>query len=238
MTRHRGKHHLIVETQQNTRATAFVAHRQASLSPTAFPNRACADFDVADILDLQGEKAMKCGDLNNPAGIQYCYGTGKPCGRPVKPGTFRCHIHGQVVPMLKHKAQNTLALLRFPAIEGVYRTFERLNELMDQFDSPTCAACGFPALSPHDSGRITRVCLALLKTCQEILDRTGMGPQSTFEITQSDGNFDMQRMTNDERDRIMILLAELKTLKVAVRTRMLNEPAPMTPTELADHVIM
>lgn len=167
---------------------------------------------------------MKCGDPANPGG-QGFKDNGDPCGNTIVPGTFRCHIHGGRSPQAKYRAEQAMALLRMPAIEALYTAMDRLNEIVLQSGLPTCAACGYPVKNIEELEATVKACISLAKTCQTILDRTGLGPTSKLEIHQSDGDFDVSALTDDERGRIIGLLKQLDAVKEEARLRMSGSPA-------------
>lgn len=148
---------------------------------------------------------MKCGDPTNPSG-PYIKANGQPCGRDCRPGFTRCNLHGGNNPASKIKAEQLMAQARMPAIEALY-------SILDQFEKVTCPTCGFPTGDTDEKRMIVR-------TCQTILDRCGMGPHSVLEIArQTDGDIDLSALTPDERGSLLGLLAQIKEIKAAVRER-------------------
>lgn len=166
------------------------------------------------------EADMKCGDPNNPAG-PYITASGKPCGRDVRPGFTRCNLHGGNAPASKIKAEQLMAQARMPAIEALYT-------ILDQFSNSTCPTCGFPTGDTDEKRMIVR-------TCQTILDRCGMGPHATLEIArQTDGDIDLNALMPEERGQLLALLAQIKEIKTAVKQR--QQQALSNPsTGLADN---
>lgn len=148
----------------------------------------------------------------------YIRHNGLPCKRQVKQGFTRCNRHGGNTPIAKAKAEQMLALLRMPAIEA-------LHDILDQYESNTCATCGFP------TGEFKEKKL-VLATCRAILDRTGLGPRSTLEVKQSDGDLDMGVLNEAERGEMLSLLAQFKALKERVRLRV-HQTAFGTTTTVA-----
>jgi hypothetical protein len=166
---------------------------------------------------------MQCGDPNNPGG-PCVKANGHPCTNNVVPGTFRCHMHGGKAPIAKFKAEQAMALLRYPAIEVLNTTMERLNEIVVQSGLPMCAACGFPVKSIEELEAVIKACISTAKVCQTILDRTGMGPTSKVEVVQSDGTLDLNLLTEDELGRMTALFAQYDALKEEIRQRLFNTP--------------
>jgi len=159
---------------------------------------------------------MKCGDPNNPSGPGH-KANGDLCNATVVQGTFRCYLHGGASPTAKFKAETAMALLRMPAIEALHR-------ILAQWEGNTCATCGFPS-GDTDERRL------IVRTCQTVLDRCGMGPHATFEVKQSDGDFDPKLLTGDERSRMIGLLAQLREIKADVRARLNQQAFGAAPTE-------
>jgi len=126
-----------------------------------------------------------------------------------------------------------LAIARIPAIEGLFRAYHTLNDLLDTFESPTCAACGIPNAFGVEAKTIMRACQALVRTCGIILDRTGIGPHSTLEVKQSDGVLDLRLLTDEERATITGQLASLRETKERIKAR-LNSLAFGMPAPDAD----
>lgn len=174
---------------------------------------------------MRNPNAFRCGDATNPGG-PHMKDNGDPCTNYVIPGTFRCHLHGGRTPTAKYKAELAMAMLRLPAIEVLYTAMERLNEMILQSGLPTCAACGYPVKTTEELEATIKACISLVKTCQVILDRTGIGPTAKLEIHQSDGDLDLSLLTEDEAGRMIALLTQLEAEKAAVRQRMLGLAAP------------
>jgi hypothetical protein len=148
---------------------------------------------------------MKCGDPTNPAG-PYITASGKPCGRDVRPGFTRCNLHGGNSPAAKIKAEQLMAQCRLPAIESLF-------SIIEQFQENMCPTCGYPKGDSDEKRMIVR-------TCQTILDRAGMGPHSTLEIArQTDGDINLELLEPDEKATLLSLLAQVKEIKSVVRTR-------------------
>src|SRR5262245_50162926 len=128
---------------------------------------------------------MKCGDPNNPAG-PYITNKGTPCGRDVRPGFTRCNLHGGASPAAKIKAEQMMAQCRLPAIENLF-------SILEQFSNNTCPTCGYP-VGDADEKRM------IIRACQTVLDRAGMGPHATLEIArQLDGDINLDAMLPDEK---------------------------------------
>lgn len=149
---------------------------------------------------------------------------GDPCGLAVVPGTNRCYLHGGALPSTLIKAQLALALLRSPAVDVLFNSMISLDTLITQLQSVTCAACGFPEHSGTDEiDKLIKACFAAAKTAAAVLDRTGLGPRSTVEVKQSDGDLDMSALTHDELERMIGLLAQVRALKAEIRARLFGQ---------------
>lgn len=162
---------------------------------------------------------MKCGDANNPGGVGLTE-AGDPCGMHVIKGTFRCFMHGGNTPAAKHKAETAMALLRFPAIEMLYKVIRALESTIDQFLEDSCVTCGYPKGDAEEKDTLIRACRTAAQACASVLDRTGLGVKSTLEVKQSDGDLDPRQLTEDEKTRMIALLAQVRALKEEIRTRM------------------
>lgn len=156
---------------------------------------------------------------------------GEPCKQREVPGTGRCYLHGGATPVAKIKAEQALAAMRFPAIEALQQIVQTLTDQIEQLNSDVCTACGFPKGDIDDKEAITRACTSAAKTCAMILDRTGLGPRATLEVKQSDGDLDLNLLTESERSRMMEVLTTFESIKEEVRTRLnglAGLPAPPT----------
>jgi len=162
-------------------------------------------------------RGVTCSALRN---------NGKDCKNTCKPGFTVCHMHGGGTPTAKAAAEKALALLRVPAVEALYKAMESLVQTIDQFDEDTCATCGYPRGDAEEKEALIRACRSLSQTCSMVLDRTGLGPRSTLEIKQSDGDFDIKALTDHEREQMMQLLGMLRALKQSVKDR-INGPVPI-----------
>lgn len=132
---------------------------------------------------------------------------GMPCQRDTAPGMTRCNLHGGANPAAKIKSEQMLAQARLPACEVLY-------DIIDRFQAATCAACG------HPSGDVDEI-KAVTRAAQVILDRTGMGPRATLEVTrQSDGDFDFDLLLDDEVAQLDYLLGAIKQLKAKIHDRL------------------
>jgi len=161
---------------------------------------------------------MKCGDPNNPAG-GYITSSGKPCGRDARPGFTRCNLHGGNSPAAKIKAEQLMAQCRLPAIEALF-------QIIEQFQENMCPSCGYPKGDSDEKRMIVR-------TCQTILDRAGMGPHSVLEIArQLDGDINLDALLPEEKGELLALLAQIKEIKVRAKTR--QTTAAMNPIEPGD----
>lgn len=156
---------------------------------------------------------MKCSHIH-PASHHAT--PGKSCGRNVAPGFTVCNLHGGNLPAAKAAAEKALALSRMPAITA-------LNAIIEQFNDETCVACGYPSGDP-DAQR------PVIRASEAVLNRTGFGPHSITEVRQHDGWMDIKHLTDDEREALLPLLAQLKALKERIRLRV--QPAPSTPNSV------
>ena len=149
---------------------------------------------------------MKCGDPNNPGGVGH-KANGDPCQRQVFPGMTRCNLHGGANPAAKIKAEQMLAQARLPACEALY-------EIIDTWQRAECAICHHPSADVD-------MLKTIIRAAQVILDRTGVGPRSTVEVTkQSDGDLDLDLLTDVEMEQLDLLLGQLKDFKQGVRVRL------------------
>lgn len=160
------------------------------------------------LLELQERTRAerKCGSLQTRYGL--------PCRRTCAPGFTVCNFHGSRAPQTIAKAERMLAVLRVPAIEN-------LQIMIDQYQEPTCPACGFPK---HDIESM-RTQLAAIKL---LLDRTGLGPKATLQInaTKTDDTDQLiEHMTPEERIEVSGLVQRLDEVKAAVRLRLTRTAA-------------
>lgn len=165
--------------------------------------------DVAVNLNPNGLWDGTCGSEHNPGG-QFVKANGRPCGARVIAGHTRCYIHGAASIGSKLKAEQTMALLRMPAIEALFRLLEKLEE-------PTCPTCGYPVHDGEDQK-------LLLATAKAVLDRTGLHPKVAVEhVRQSDGDLDLALLNEHQRGRLVAALTAIKEVKEEVR---LQHPEP------------
>lgn len=163
---------------------------------------------------------------------------GQTCTKFCKPGFTKCYLHGGAGPSAKAKAEHTMALLRVPALEVLHNVLETLNTTIDQFNEFTCAACGYPKGDVEEKEAIIKACIGAVRAAQTVLDRTGLGPTSKLEVRQTDGDMDVKSLTDGERERMMSILGELRSLKAEIRTRQLggttpqDMDAPSTPPQI------
>lgn len=113
-----------------------------------------------------------------------------------------------------------MALLRMPAIEALYRVIEECSAMIDRFLEPTCPTCGNPTADTDSQNAAIRALAVMSKTAQTVLDRCDVGPKATLEVKQSDGDFDLKMLTDDEKQRMMSALAEFKAVKEEARQRL------------------
>lgn len=156
---------------------------------------------------------MKCGDANNPAG-PFIKSNGQCCRRDVKPGFTRCNLHGGASPASKIKAEQMMAQCRLPAIEVLF-------SIIEQFESNICPMCNYPK-GDTDEKRM------IVKTCQTVLDRAGMGPHQVLEISrQLDGDINLDALLPEEKGDLLALLAQIREIKARAKTRqttMVSDP--------------
>lgn len=148
---------------------------------------------------------MKCGDYG---GLNRW---GDPCRHEVKEGYTRCKQHGGATAGSIAKAEAALALARMPAIEHLY-------EMLEQYARATCPVCNYPKRD-SEQARVE------LQLCKAILDRTGLPPRVSIEVTKkNEEGIDPEHMLPDERRRAQALFAEWRAIKDAVRARMNQNP--------------
>lgn len=136
---------------------------------------------------------------------------GDPCKRGLQPGFTRCALHGGKALSAKVKAEHALAIARLPACEALFT-------ILDQWEQARCLSCGYPSGDVDTLKMITR-------TCQVILDRTGMGPRSTVEhLDKREDDFNLELLLPHELDEFDALLANMTAFKERVRLRLANEP--------------
>src|SRR5438132_4002608 len=109
---------------------------------------------------------MQCGATSRT--------TGGPCKRNCALGFTRCYLHGGASPGAKAAAERALALARLPAIEA-------LHQIIADWEATGCESCGLHSMDD-------RTLAPLIRACQLVLDRTGMGPRATVEVTPSEGS--------------------------------------------------
>lgn len=132
---------------------------------------------------------------------------GQPCNNKPMPGSVACSLHGGANLSAKIKAEQMLAQARLPACEALY-------DILENWQRATCLACGYP------SGD-TNLLKTIIRACQVILDRTGMGPRTTIEvIKQTDGDLDLDLCTEDELKLLDDRLDALKEIKTGIRARL------------------
>lgn len=150
---------------------------------------------------------MKCGDPTGAGGPGHRR-NGLPCNRERAPGMTRCNLHGGANPAAKIKSEQMLAQARLPACEALF-------EIIDRWHAEDCLTCGYPKAGDIDTTK------TIIRACQVILDRTGIGPRSTVEtVPQKDGDLDLDLLTDDEMARLDFLLGEVKILKTNIRVRL------------------
>lgn len=138
-------------------------------------------------------------------------------------------MHGGSTPVAKFKAEMAMAMLRMPAIEALHEVLELQLTITRQFQENTCPTCGYPKGDTDELQAIAKVISVIVRQAQTILDRTGIAPRAILEVKQSDGDFDLKALTDDERSRMMALLGELRAVKEEVRRRIHGvDDAPQT----------
>ena len=161
----------------------------------------------------------KCGCRANPSGPAHCH-SGKRCARLCGKALTRCTFHGGSTDTAISKAKHTMALLRMPAIEGLYRVIEHMMVLLEQHAAKTCPTCGYPSMDVDEMEAVTKTALVITKSAQTVLDRCDMGPKATLEIKQGDGDLDINAMTDYERDELFTALATVRAVKESIRRRL------------------
>lgn len=133
--------------------------------------------------------------------------------------------HGGASPAARIKAEQMLAIARLPACEALYT-------IIDRWSADVCGTCGFPS-GDNDETR------TIIRACQVILDRSGIGPRATLELApQADGDVPYDLMTVDEQQHFAYLVAEFQALKATIRARLasvMGHPVS-TPVLLGDTV--
>lgn len=122
-----------------------------------------------------------------------------------------------------------MALLRMPAIEGLYYVLETCRDALEQWASNRCPTCGYPSGDLDTLHAMSKQAAVLAKTCQVVLDRTELGPRATLEVKQVDGDLDLKLLTDQERERMMVALTEFERVKGDVRRRLMGTQSPMDP---------
>lgn len=136
---------------------------------------------------------------------------GDPCMRDIAPGFTRCNLHGAKNASAKIKAEHALAIARLPACEALY-------SILDQWEHATCVTCGYP------SGDVDTLKM-IVRTCQVILDRSGMGPRSTVEhLSKGDDDFNLELLLPAELIELDRLLLDMSEFKARVQNRIAAGP--------------
>lgn len=121
-------------------------------------------------------------------------------------GYTRCGLHGAKGPSAIIKAERSMALARDPAIEA-------LHLIIAQFLGDTCPTCGFPKGDAEEKRVVAR-------TAQTILDRAGMGPRATLELTQTQtGMINLELLMPEEKVELLGLITQVRRFKDTVRER-------------------
>ena len=140
---------------------------------------------------------------------QFIKWNGAQCSREAvdaRDGRCAYHNHQGRGAAAKTVSQQALAMARMPACEALY-------DIIDNWDRARCPRC----LLPDSSSAMLRT---IIRAAEVVLDRTGMGPRSTVELTaQSDGDVNLELMLPDERAEFFALVARFKELKARVRLR-------------------
>jgi hypothetical protein len=132
---------------------------------------------------------------------------GMPCKRQVAPGFTRCNLHGGANPAAKIKAEQMLAQARLPACEALY-------DIIEGWQRDRCAVCGYPS---NDTDMLKTI----IRAAQVILDRSGLGPRATLEVAkQTDGDLNLDLLTDEELAEMDGLLAQMKHLKDRIHARL------------------
>ena len=118
-------------------------------------------------------------------------GSGEPCRRPVGPWRKRCRLHGGAGPWADQEAQETMLAARDWAVKRVH---DYLSE------KPPCDKCG-----RSDDPDV------ILRAVKIVLDRTGLGPTATLNVTHTATAAPWLRwLTTDELRDVMTLVARAK----------------------------
>lgn len=112
-----------------------------------------------------------------------------------------------------------MALLRMPAIEAIHESLDTLMGVIRQFGETACPTCGYPTGDLEQITAVARVASVIINQAKLVLDRAGLPARAVLDVRQSDGDLDLRALTDEERARMMGLLAELRELKEAVRLR-------------------
>lgn len=140
-------------------------------------------------------------------------GNGTPCRRPTIRGGTRCTLHGLGTPQARRVAEEMLARLRVPAIETLY-------QIIEAYRASACTACGRSAMDP---GPVIRAAIS-------VLDRTGLGPNTTVTVTDKceslDDRTDGQLV---ERGRRIMEVLEARRLRDAMPTTGESEAIDVAP---------
>lgn len=137
-------------------------------------------------------------------------------------------MHGGHSPSALIKAKQSLALLRMPAIEGLFRVMEHTLVILEQHAARTCPACTYPSGDVDEIDAVVKNMLVITKTAQTILDRCDMGPKATLEVKQGDGDMDINLLTDYERDELFSKLAAVRECKERFRRRLSGLPEVVT----------
>lgn len=142
---------------------------------------------------------------------------GMPCRRAPMHGMTRCQLHGGANPAAKIKSEQMLAQARLPACEALFT-------ILEDWQRDTCPSCGFPAANSVDNQKV------IIRAAQVILDRSGLGPRATIEtVTQTDGDLNLDLLTDNEMGLLDYHLAQIKELKETVRARLNMIPGVLPP---------
>lgn len=198
-------------TDPETRAKALAARRVVTPEEhDAIASKRNGDLGPLKALQAVARMMGRCGSLETQCEL--------PCIKTPRPGFTACPAHGGQAPQTIKKAERLLIVARLPAIEA-------LLDIVDQYNSETCAECGYPIHDVEEKRVIERV-------ARTIFDRTGLPAKATIEVKdeRKAEDMDLGLLTPAELAELDVLLAGMAALKVRVRDR-LAQPAPLAIAE-------
>jgi Skp family chaperone for outer membrane proteins len=97
--------------------------------------------------------------------------TGERCERPAIKGSNVCYQHGGAAPQVEKKAQERLDEMADSVTADMQEVVEDLREVYDEADDEEKA----------------RLASEIRKVWEDVLDRTGHGPEEKREVSGEDG---------------------------------------------------